>query len=141
MRNFNGHCFLGKQKKLRFWVFEDAFHFKVGDGENSSPPTLTAATLLLTAEDGRNNISIIRRPTTMRTRWSYLAFRQLKLRGRFLEAQGLCPGTDSSRGYHWATGFLGLSNISSQWSRPIPIKLFPIPVQPRSSLAPILKYN
>lgn len=58
-----------------------------------------------------------------------------------VEDGGICPGIDSSKGYHWATGLLGLSNISNQWSFPIPIKLEPIAVQPINSFEPILKEN
>jgi hypothetical protein len=49
------------------------------------------------------------------------------------------PGNDSNSGYHSATGFLGLSNISNQWSRPIPKKRGPTATQPISSLLPTLK--
>lgn len=45
-------------------------------------------------------------------------------------------GTLSIRGYHWATGRRGHSNISSQWSRPGPITWEPITATPSSSLAP-----
>lgn len=70
---------------------------------------------------------------------AYLPLRQLKLTGSGCElVSGICPGTVSSKGYHWATGLRGLSSISSQWSLPIPIKLEPIAVQPISSLCPIL---
>ena len=71
---------------------------------------------------------------------NYLLLRQLRLMVvESLEAAGMWPGIDSKSGYHCATGLLGLSSISSQWSLPIPIKLEPIAVQPISSLEPILK--
>jgi hypothetical protein len=48
-------------------------------------------------------------------------------------------GTCSCRGYHWATGFLGLSSISNQWSLAIPMNIGPRAVHPITSLQPILK--
>jgi hypothetical protein len=70
---------------------------------------------------------------------AHLLFKQLRLMVvESLAAPGMCPGMDSSSGYHCATGLLGLSSISSQWSRPIPMKLDPIAVHPISSFDPIL---
>jgi len=70
---------------------------------------------------------------------AYLPLRQLRLTGSGWElVSGIWPGTVSNKGYHWATGLRGLSSISSQWSRPIPIKLEPIAVHPINSLWPIL---
>lgn len=71
---------------------------------------------------------------------NYLELRQLRLKGSASEVVGeMCPGIVSINVYHCATGFLGLSNISNQWSRPIPIKLEPIAVQPINSFDPILQ--
>lgn len=53
----------------------------------------------------------------------------------------ISPGIVSISGYHCATGLLGLSNISNQCSRPMPMKLDPIAVQPINSFEPILIIN
>jgi hypothetical protein len=72
-------------------------------------------------------------------RVAHLPFKQLRLTGSGSESTaGMWPDTVSISGYHCATGFLGLSSISSQWSRPIPMKLEPIAVHPISSFDPIL---
>lgn len=73
---------------------------------------------------------------------THLLFKQLRVAGSGSDSiAGTWPATVSIKGYHCATGFLGLSIISNQWLRPIPMQCDPMAVHPINSFVPILKYT